>query len=73
MTLLAFIYIYRIDMNIERLMPCSKKHKILSLEKSHVQLSLSCFLLMILIDVFKVCIFIFVSIRVVVNFKLKVH
>ena len=28
MTLLVFIYVYRIDMNIERLMPCSNKHNL---------------------------------------------
>ena len=28
MALLVFIYIHRIDMNIERLMPCSNKHKL---------------------------------------------
>ena len=28
MTLLVFNYIYRIDMNIERFMPCSKKHNL---------------------------------------------
>ena len=28
MTLMVFIYVYRIDMNIERLMPCSKKHNL---------------------------------------------
>ena len=28
MALLAFIYVYRIDMNIEQLMPCSNKHNL---------------------------------------------
>ena len=28
MTLLVFIYVYHIDMNIEQLMPCSKKHNL---------------------------------------------
>ena len=28
MTLLVFVYVYRIDMNIERLMPCSDKHNL---------------------------------------------
>ena len=28
MTLLVFIYVYRIDMNIERLVPCSNKHNL---------------------------------------------
>ena len=82
MTLLVFIYVYRIDMNIERLMPCSKKRNlhlknILSSNKqvqatkyfqvqatkyykfslqvqcpvqSDLQLSLSCFLLMLLTE-----------------------
>ena len=28
MTLLVFIYVYRIDVNIERLTPCSNKHNL---------------------------------------------
>ena len=28
MTLLVFIYVYHIDMNIEQLMPCSNKHNL---------------------------------------------
>ena len=28
MILLVFIYVYRIDMNIERLVPCSNKHNL---------------------------------------------
>ena len=82
MTLLVFIYVYRIDMNIERLMPCSNKHNLhlknilSSNNKSkqqstfkskqqsmtscrckynaqyNLQLSLSCFLLMLLTERF---------------------
>ena len=91
MTLLVLIYVYHINMNTERLMPCSNKHSfhlknILSSNNFQVQaakydklllqvhcpaqfdlqLSLSCFLLMLLTE--GLYIYFFLSfIRVVVN------